>query len=324
MRLRWGVLALVGAVLAGCGADGGGDDSLPGYARADGVPRVRSADDMPELPLERYEFSSRDHRRIEQAQKRLTQKCMRSYGFADFPLDPGSPPPMANSVSMTASAVSPYGMLDLDHVRRWGYGFDPESTREFVQRMRGTGRVPTAREDEVLRGSGATPGERVVADGRRVPVGGCSAEGTRGVMGDGAGTDRLREYVGERTRRIEKAVAADRRIRRAFGDWSRCVRDKGFGRYANPAEAFRDKAWTKGSRDGNTRRTKEELGTAVADVECNRELNTAGVWWTVGAEKQRADLRHHATRYAAVRKDLDRVRANARAALRGERVDDAG
>ncbi|MET7356983.1 hypothetical protein ABZS76_00910 [Streptomyces sp. NPDC005562] len=57
------------------------------------------------------------------------------------------------------------------------------------------------------------------------------------------------------------------------------------------------------------------MGTAVADVECNRKLNVAGVWWAVSNEKQREDLRRHKSRYEAVRKGQDRLRAEVREVL---------
>ncbi len=324
MKVRWGLLALTGAVLAGCGSGPGpgagpDDASLPGYAREPGVPRVRTAGDLPGLPLDRYEFGGTDQKNLKQARNRLQQECMRTLGFDDFPLDPDTwgRTEMADTFTMTMVFVSPYGTLDLDRARRWGYGPDPDGADSSAGEPRPKGRDLTRREREALNGSGPGEGGRMVVHGRRVPEGGCAAEATRRTLGDEADSMRLWGYVSGRTEKIDKAVAKDERVRRAFADWSRCVEDKGFERYASPAQAFRDKAWRKGREDGGTHRTKRELGTAVADVECNRDLNVTGVWWAVSDEKQRADLRRNKPRYEAVRKDQDRVRAAVRETLDG-------
>ncbi|MFH8608177.1 hypothetical protein ACH4D5_11870 [Streptomyces sp. NPDC018029] len=279
---------------------------------------MESEDDVPALPLERYEFSSKDDKRMGQARSRLQRKCMRTLGFDDFPLDPGFGPlggaRMSESFTSTMVQVSPYGMLDLDQARRWGYGLDPDRAKALEAELEPTGRDLTSREYEALYGPDTGEGGRSV-NGRKVPEGGCAAEATRQTTRGVADSGRLWGYVPQRIEKIDKAVAKDARVRKAFRDWSRCVEDKGFKRYGSPAQAFRDKAWWKGGEDGNTGRTERELGTAVADVECNRKLNTAGVWWSVSNEKQREDLRRNRSRYEAVRKDQDRVRAEVRAAL---------
>ncbi|MEV5977275.1 hypothetical protein [Streptomyces sp. NPDC052114] len=313
MKARWGVLALVGAVVVGFGSGAFGESASPeGFAGGPGVPRVKTTSDFPELPLDRYEFSRRDDKRMEEAAARRTQQCMRSYGFADFPLHPARRTAQSlggSTFSMTVSTVSPYGMLDLAHVRRWGYGFDPDRVTSWREEAFPEGRALKEGEHEVL--YGPLRGDAVEVKGREVPKGGCSGRGQREVMGDPVKTMRVRGYVGERTRELDKAVAKDARVLRAFRDWSRCVQGRGLGRYESPVQAFHDKAWREGVQGGNTARTKRELDTAVADVECNRKLNTAGVWWAVSNEKQRADLRRHASGYAAVRADQERVRAAA-------------
>lgn len=316
MRVRWGVLALVGAVLAGCGSGGGPGAGASGRAPEDGEPRVRTSADYPELPLDAYELSDRDNKRMGQATSRLVQRCMRSYGFADFPLNPRREPfpKMSETFTSTMVSISPYGVLDLDHARRWGYGFDPDAT--FTPKPAGPeGRAVTQREYEVLNDFGGAGRAGAVVHGRKVPKGGCTGESSRRLLGDATKRTVLWGYVSERSEEIDKAVAKDPRVRGVFGDWSRCVQDKGFKAYGSPRDAFRDKAWRSGASDGNTARTKRELGTAVADVECNRKLNVAGVWWVVSDEKQRADIRRRAARYEAVRADQERLRGTLREVL---------
>ncbi|MEV8016348.1 hypothetical protein AB0O76_08395 [Streptomyces sp. NPDC086554] len=305
MRLRGvtgcAVAGLMVVGLAGCGSDSSG----AGAQDTPGVPTVKDEKDLPELPLDRYEFSLRDNERHTEAQARLTQRCMRDLGFDDFPLYPKQAKGMP-SVTLTAVGVAsyPYGPLDLDAARRWGYGYDPK--RSGAAAGRPEGRAMTDEEHEVLYGlRGKTSGS-----------GGCSGAGTKRLTAGVSDEARMWTYTSERSRRLDKAAAKDERVREALGTWSRCMADKGVKRYRTPGAAFGDKAWgRKGRSDGNTTRTRGELATAVADVECKREHNTAGAWWAVRKEKQRADVARHKDAYEAVRADQDRVRGNVRRIL---------
>ncbi|MEV0318638.1 hypothetical protein ACIBKX_19390 [Streptomyces sp. NPDC050658] len=304
---RWAGAGLLVAGLAGCGTGGTGD----GAAADSGVPTVRTEEDLPELPLDRYEFSTKDARRHTKAQALLAQQCMKKLGYDDFPLYPQRVKDTL-SVTMVAVAMSsyPYGPLDLDAARDWGYGYDP---RKKTGAQRPEGRLITQEENEALYGA------RRGADGG----GGCSGAGTERLVEGVSDKTRMWTYTARRTQHLDKAAVKDARVREALGTWSRCMADKGVKRYKDPKAAFGDKAWGRsgrsGRQDGNTTRTRRELATAVADVECKREHNTAGVWWAVRQEKQRADVARHKDAYDAVRADQDRVRAHVRRALGEER-----
>ncbi|MEU2562209.1 hypothetical protein ABZ626_23155 [Streptomyces longispororuber] len=307
---RWAAALLAVAVAAGCGtADGPARD----HARSPGEPEVRVERDLPELPLDAYEFSARDYDREETATRRLTQRCMRSYGFRDFPSHwREHQDTMAETVTTAAFFTSLYGVLDLDRARRLGYGVDAKEM-EAAFGKHSKGRLITQDEEQVLHGEALTEGDHKVK-GRTVPEGGCYASSARRLRAGAKDEQRMIEYVMERRAALDKAVAKDARMRRALDTWADCVADKGFKRYASPEAAFRDKAWGRGG-DGRTTRTRRERDTAVADIECKREHNTAGVWWLLTAEKQRRDISRHQASYDAVRADLDRVRAAVRRAL---------
>ncbi|MFE0103979.1 hypothetical protein [Streptomyces sp. NPDC059009] len=322
--------------VAGCGAEGdAGGAAVP---EVSGTPRVQEKKDLPELPLARYEFSHDDYARQTEAAARLAQRWMKRYGFDDVPLYPK--PPGGSVVGLTAVAGDPFGLLDLDKARRWGYGWDPE--RAVKGREARTGRAATPAEYEVLYGLGGrgalkaietpkspktpeapkspeAPEARETSEVRttpKVPEGGCSGEGQRRLMAGVEDEKRLTSYAFQGSRRVERAVARDPKARRALKAWSQCVVDKGFKRYARPSAAFGDKAWRRG-QDGNTEHGKRELGTAVADVECNRAHNLAGILWATRAREERREIaRHHAT-YDAVRADRERVRVTVRGVLGG-------
>ncbi|MGH4035454.1 hypothetical protein ACQB60_41855 [Actinomycetota bacterium Odt1-20B] len=326
---RWGAGVLAGFLavgVAGCGAEdgaggGAGGDAVP---EVSGTPRVREKKDLPELPLARYEFSHDDYARQTEAAARLAQRCMKRYGFDDVPLYPK--PPGGSVVGLTAVAGDPFGLLDLGKARRWGYGWDPE--RAGKGREARTGRAATQAEYEVLYGLGErgtlkaieapkgpkapkSPGAR---KNPKVPEGGCSGEGQRRLMAGVEDEKRLTSYAFQGSRRVERAVARDPKARRALKAWSQCVVDKGFKRYARPSAAFGDKAWRRG-QDGNTEHGKRELGTAVADVECNRAHNLAGILWATRAREERREIARHQATYDAAREDRERVRVTVRGVL---------
>ncbi|GHC47371.1 hypothetical protein [Streptomyces flavofungini] len=337
MKVTWGVrgsrrvavaVAVVAlAALAGCGSTTGGSGG--GAARGSGVPEVDDEKDLTGLPLERYEFSARDHERREDASARFTQRCMRSHGFPDFPLrwrDQGID--MSSSRTAVAISTTLYGSLDLGGARSRGYGLDREALKAFEKKRAPKGRLITPDENTMLFGIGMPPGDDSAAGrasgaggrkapedgGHEVPKAGCVQVGARRVVADVKDETRMTAYVVGRRAAIDKAVAKDPRMRRALDTWADCVVDKGFKRYASPEAAFRDKAWHRGS-DGDTRRTRRERDTAVADIECKREHNTAGVWRTVAAERQRRDISRHRSAYEAVRADQERVRSTVRSVL---------
>ncbi|MFD0113431.1 MULTISPECIES: hypothetical protein [unclassified Streptomyces] len=300
-----GVAAAVAMILlAGC------DGAPPGGQRtADGVPIVREAKDMPELPLHRYQFTAEDdeaYGTLKRAQKLLAQRCMRDFGFADFPRDPKSPNPGA--LAIVAVNQDPAGEFDLEKARRWGYGWDPKRDVDVEP----AGRRMTVDESYVYWGH--RTGGRPTILGRRVPEEGCLGRADTRLYRGVRDIRRTWAYVARREVVLEKAAMKDRRMRQVLKAWSQCVVDKGLKRYATPDDAFRDKAWKRGN-GGNTSHSRRERNTAVADVECKREHNTAGVWWSVLSKEQRTDLARHRSAYESVRRGQETVRDNMREVL---------
>ncbi|MVO83199.1 hypothetical protein GPA10_00095 [Streptomyces sp. p1417] len=302
------VAALLGCV--GCAAEQDGRGRGADAAHGSGVPEVDDDKDMPPLPFDRYEFSSRDFAREEQAAARLTQRCMRSHGFPDFPRQWHEQrlEPLAVTQHAVVTMTTLYGSLDLEGARKRGYGLDRDAFDRFHKAHAPKGRLVTQKEHAALNGFG----------GRGTPEGGCEQDGSRRVQADVRNETRMSTYVGDRGAAVAEAVAEDARMRHALDTWADCLADKGFKRYASPEAASRDKAWGRGD-DGDTRRTRRERDTAVADIECKREHNTAGVWWSVTAQLQRRDIDRHRPAYEAVRADQERVRATVRDVLEGER-----
>ncbi|MEV5612268.1 hypothetical protein [Streptomyces sp. NPDC052225] len=304
MRRRGAVCVLAGALLVGFA---GGDQGFAGHPKAwaDGTPVVWAENEMPELPLDAYEFTAvngKAYDRLEQARKLLTQRCMVRHGFAGFPRDPKYPGQGRGTTmrALVIVATGPVGLYDLGAARRWGYGWDP---RRRTSPPEPEGREMTAEESDVYYGD------------RRTSHSGCYGEASLRLERGVRNVRRTWTYVSGRGAVIRKRVERDPRMRRAFTAWADCVVDKGFKRYSDPAAAYGAKEWKRG-QDGNTARTPRELGTAVADIECKRALNTAGVWWAVANRLQRRELALHRAEFEAVRTDRDRMLANAEAVLK--------
>lgn len=249
---------------------------------------IRTASDLGPLPSDRYDYTPEDYQREKRASGLLVRRCMAARGHQDFPLDPRYP---SDPQVATLTAVSTeYGLLDLDAARRWGYGWDPARQRSDLPR----GRRMTAAE---------------YADW---PA--CNAEAGRPLM---RGVDIKRDwlYANTRTTGINKAVKGDPRLRAAWDVWSRCLAEQGFGTYADPVAAYTDDAWQR-DNEGNTRHTRRERATAVADVTCKRRHHTAELWRDAKERAQAADIARHRDRYTAGLHALRTYRANVSEVLR--------
>ncbi|MEW2495213.1 hypothetical protein AB0942_17020 [Streptomyces nodosus] len=247
---------------------------------------IRAASDLGPLPADRYAYTSRDYQRSHQASALLIRQCMADLGHPDFPLDPRYP-----SDPIVGTMVSTdYGVLDPETARRWGYGWDP--AQHPVPRPKG----------------------RRMTNAEYADWPTCNADATRRLM---RGIDVTRDwlYAGRRATEVDKAIRRDPRVRDAWDIWSRCVAAQGFARYPDPAAAYADDAWQRGS-DGNTRHSQRERATAVADVTCKRRHPTVELWHAVRARKQSADITRHRDRYAAGLQALRTYRANVTEVLR--------
>ncbi|MFW6691586.1 hypothetical protein [Streptomyces sp. MAR4 CNX-425] len=246
-----------------------------------------SVPDPGPLPAERYETTAEDHQRSQRATALLVRRCMADRGHPDFPLDPRYPddPVVGAAVVVTGS-----GAVDLDDARRWGYGWDPEQSPA----VRPQGRRMTAAE---------------YAD---YPA--CSAAAGRRLM-RGIDVERDWAYPSRRSIAVDKAVERDPRARAAWAAWSRCMGEQGFERYPTPVAAYTDDAWRRGD-DGNTRHTRRERATAVADVTCKLRHRTTEIVHAVEAGKQAADIARHPGRYAAALRSLETYRDNIADVLR--------
>ncbi|MGI5248576.1 hypothetical protein [Actinacidiphila glaucinigra] len=252
---------------------------------------VRTASDLGPLPADRYGLTPRDYQRSQRASALLVRQCMADRGHPEFPLDPRYPDTPGVTMAVGTVVITDYGVLDPDDARRWGYGWDPATAEA------------------------SRPKGRRMTDAEYADWPDCSAEASRRLV---RGIDLTGDwlYAAGRMVEVNKAVKRDPRLRAAWDTWSRCMAAEGFTRYPDPAAAYGDRAWHRGS-DGNTRHTERERATAVADVACKHRHRTPELWHAVRAEKQAADISRHRDRYAAALRALRTYRANIDEALQG-------
>jgi hypothetical protein len=84
-----------------------------------------------------------------------------------------------------------------------------------------------------------------------------------------------------------KASLEDSEIVKAFGNWSACMKAKGF-HYSDPLTPFGDAAWTKSARP-----SAQEIVVAKADVRCKQGTNLVSVWSGVEERIQLDVIRSH-------------------------------
>ncbi|MFD6417708.1 hypothetical protein [Streptomyces sp. NPDC060194] len=249
---------------------------------------VRVASDLGRLPADRYEFTSRDFERLQRASALLVRQCMARRGHRDFPLDPRYPSdPIATSVVSTD-----YGVLDFEEARRWGYGWDPSEPLS------------------------APPAGRRMTDAEFADFPACGTSADRRLL---RGVEREGDWLFASSRAIEtdRAVLRDPHLRTALEEWSRCMVDHGFPHYPDPVAAYSSDAWHRGG-DGNTRHTRRERATAVADIRCKRHHRTAQALHTARARHQTADIARHRDGYADGLRALEAYRDNIAEVLRKE------
>ncbi|WP_234380246.1 hypothetical protein [Streptomyces sp. CMB-StM0423] len=241
---------------------------------------IPTATDLGPLPANRYDYTPEDYRSSQRASALLVRQCMADRGHPDFPLDPRYP---SDPIAATAVGTD-YGVVDIEDAQRWGYGWSPAES------------------------PGPRPKGRRMTSAEYADFPACSAGANRRLM-RGIDVERDWLYVSKRTIVVDKAVKRDMRMRTAWDAWSRCMADQGFAGYPSPVAAYVDEAWRRGS-DGNTRHTRRERATAVADVTCKRRHHTVEIWHTIQAEKQAADIARHRDRYAAGLRALRTYRDN--------------
>ncbi|MGX1883623.1 hypothetical protein [Streptomyces sp. NPDC055287] len=251
------------------------------------------------LPVETYLMSPDENDRIERARSALIESCMKRFGLEFSPNTP-------DYKQMAGQTNNRYGPTDPKAASSRGFhpAKPPKATSDEA-----ASRKPLSPDVRTVLGiddeppNAKTPSAERAYKGKRIPQGGCAGETDRKLTEGGGIIQDAEVAIDINFKNFEQSTT-DARVKKAFAEWSRCMKKKGFS-YATPLETINDPRWkTENASD-------LEIATATAEVACKKQHNTVGVWLAVEKAYEEKDIKTHARELKAVRKGIDVTFENA-------------
>lgn len=293
--------AALALLLTGC--------SQPGDGKADpDAGKEPSIGEVPTLlesrslafPLAPYTADNRQVALLDEAQDVLIDQCMQRYGFR------------------FQQRRKADGTVKQDENRRYGISDPAEAARigytnpQVGQTVKPPRPVLGPNEKLVLNGLEVDPSLKVpmsqeeaeksdvattVVGGQKVPAGGCLRESALKLFTPTKDTvDGMvsQSYGLEAYGRAQK----DSRVVAATKSWSECMGKHGYTGYTDPTSL------PPGITEANIG-SPQAVTAAVQDVECKRETNLVGVWYTVEVAYQQRAIERNAETLDLAKKQLD-------------------
>ncbi|MER7537045.1 hypothetical protein ABTX77_20030 [Streptomyces sp. NPDC097704] len=288
LAARATVLLLSAALLTACSSesDGGGEDAAREPAIGT-VPRMLSTAGL-SFPLDGYETTDDQRRKLERAQARVAGDCMKRFGFT-YEL------PLGAAVSSRSGDSRRYGLTDATIAARYGYapnqGARPPA-KPAVQTLSAAGKLalngpeykgpqPMSLEESKAKDSGKT------LNGQKVPIGGCVRESFLTVYAPKKGAvDAL--FVTNLSMDANARSREDSRVVAAVKAWSACMAEKGY-KADEPVSPQSDLGL-----DPNTYGGPKAIAAARQDVACKEKANLVGIWYTVETAYQKRNIEQNA------------------------------
>ncbi|MFJ7158400.1 hypothetical protein ACIQUQ_26150 [Streptomyces sp. NPDC101118] len=301
------LVALAAVALTGCSHSGDrGERAVPEPEL--GTVAVNPATASIALPLDAYQDSAEENRRMDAVQDRLIARCMARFGFT-------YQPPVATRAPTAGGAADRhqylFGLADPRYAAIHGYDKDagrPEPPKPRAPRLgdsahtvmygerpggRGqTGPDPRTQEEAERADSGLAVG------GQRVPPGGCQRESYRRLYAPAKESVDLL-YAFGLTSEAHTRAQQDSRVRAVLAKWSACMGRAGYPGIGSPYEVTQ-KLGLAADRGG-----PRAVRAAVADVACKREVNLVGVWAAAEAAYQRRLVEEHAETLALYKRQRE-------------------
>ncbi|WP_165986716.1 hypothetical protein [Streptomyces sp. YIM 98790] len=259
-------------LMAGCtaapGSDAAGAPEVAAWPSGERTGLVKGL----VLPLEYYMVAHPDRVATETVYRNAVEDCMAGFGFRMPAVQRGSAPPSVNAANMERR----YGISDPEAAARHGY------RQPSAQAERPPSDGLPGGEAAALVLDGAPDGDSAEHDGVRIPEGGCAGEAERRV-------GRVDDFLASQLSMRSMAESdADPGVRKAQGEWSACMAEKGYA-VAHPHEAS-------GLLPRLTDRpTEEEITLALADIGCKESTNLVQRWFRVEVELQNTYIEENFT-----------------------------
>lgn len=252
-----------------------------------------------QLPLARYMSSAADEQAYFMAVNLAQKSCAAKFGVT-------SSIPVTRQPSQVASdTIRRYGIIDAEEVARYGYDFPPSyaASEETV----GQGWDPSARELAVMtaRRPDGTPVTTDSETGKKVPAGGCAAEGYR-LVDKGQTPPTLNLLADDLLGQAWSQTVADPRALAAAREWSACMSGHGYH--------FKHR-WDAAESVGG-QPEKVEIRMAKLDLRCANETGYIDTWYAVDTEHQNQLIHEHRAELEVTLADQADVMARVKQALR--------
>lgn len=285
--------AALALVLTGCTQSGGGDSGKePAIGQ---VPTLLESRNLT-FPMTAYVPDSRQQDLLLQAQDVLTDQCMKRYGFRFQIARKPSPP---------EEYTRRYGLSDPAEVAQYGYDNPPRTSSKSPQPAVGPN------EDLVLHGLQVDPSVQIpqtqeeaeksdlattTVGGQKVPAGGCARESALKLLSP---TKDTVDYTVPQTFRSDGYARSqkDSRVVKVIKSWSECMQKNGFT-VDSPMGP------PPGINDSNLS-SPQAISTAKQDLECKKQTNLVGIWYTVELAYQKRVIEQNAETLDRVKKQLD-------------------
>ena len=264
-------LAAAVATIAACTT--GQAEAQSGEPPIGAIPTAGSGSDIV-LPLDAYLLTEKQQRTLYTAVIIIGRDCMKRFDLSwpvKLPTAGDEAPPNDRR----------YAIIDPEKAKTFGYHLSETAPRPAEQKQ------PTADAMNVWAGRGEQ-----VLDGKPVPAGGCAGEAYRQLA---QGAPKADTTIPDKLQTETYArMKADSRVVRAFAEWGKCMRAKGYS-YPDPYAAAEDQRWQ------TAQAGPAEIAAATADVTCKSQSNVPGLMLAVETAYQNREAEKRATELAAIK-----------------------
>lgn len=246
------------------------------------------------LPLEEYMQTYQQTVTITKAVGVLQTECMAGYGFNFQPPAAGrTPPPNDNDANIERR----YGITDRKLAAEYGYGLAEHGQQTGTK-------MPELSAAAALvlsgRSSRNDKAQSHSYQGKKIPEGGCSGESVRMVGADDIDMSLASKLAYDSLVKSQESS----KVRIALGDWSKCMKEKGYNA-ATPFDAA-DLATAGGSG----------VTIALADIDCKTATGLVRTWFAEDTAIQRVQIEEHHLELEEARKNNEDAVKAAEKALR--------